>query len=655
MYIENPYSTKGAPSGYMPPPDVVELTEVVQRDYSFGHGILTRPWIELNQRSPIDDENRGQLMFNAFVDTSVEDPNEAWKWRGTRSMARNKAITMHANLTSKFLLAKFIAQNDDDDIDMEFSEVMDDLVEWMAEPDNSEYQSSFLQVVFGMLSNPVTYMGAEFNQVKQKIKERDIDGSINIKEIIDEELSGFQVPIYSTSQVMITNAYVRNIQKQRSVIKRRFVDKSELEQKYKDHPNWLYVKAGWKTVYNSKDALFYDYYDILHPHLVEEVTWMNRKDDSEVVFLGGIYMGDVASVDNNPMLHRDNRDAPKYNVIPFGYSRIGDHFFYYKSLMNVVGWDHMLYDAMTEITMNRSILELDAPYAVSGSDKVDGDMIFPKAIVAFEDPDTKLTPLLPPSNLAAGFNAISATERSMAAESVDPISLDNVPKSTKNQQAVIAAVQQNAQKLVDDVQKQLVASLSQFGQLMKDIAINHITAPEVEEILGGQLRLKYKSFVLHNKQVAGKTMHKKIVFDSSLLGAEMTDDEQQMESLKLLEETGWPNSKQALIRINPELFAKYKYLSQMDVEDLEAKNGKFWQPILTNLYGMLRQDPLADAEGLLRRLMRSYFGAEGDALVKKAPAAGALPPPPPGGPNNGSPLGSMGQNSALSTAMQVQH
>lgn len=655
MYIENVYAQKGIKSGYMPPPDVVALTEVVQRDYGFGHSILTRSWTELNDRSPIDDENRGQLMINAFVDTNVEDPNEAWKWRGTRSMARNKAVTMHANLTSNFLMSRFLAQDDDDDIDMEFSETMDDLTEWMAQPDNSNYQSSFLQVVFGMMANPVSYMGAEFIEAKQKIKERQLDGTITIKEVIDEELSGFKCPIYSTAQVMITNAYERNIQRQRSLIQRDYVDMAELQQIYGDHPNWQYVKAGWRSVYSAKDGLFYDYYDIQHPNLVERDVWKSRKDDTEIPFLGGIYLGDIESVDLNPMKHRDNRDAPKYNIVPFGYSRIGDHFYFYKSLMNVVGWDHQLYDAMSEITMNRSILEVDQPLIVSGSDKVDGDMIFPKAIAAFEDKDTTIKPMLPSVDLAAGFQALAATERSMAAESVDPVSLDNAPKAGKNQQAVIAAIQMNAQKLINEVVKQLTESISQYGQLMKDIAINHITAPEVEELVGGQLRLKYKSFLLHNKQVGGQTMHKKIIFDSSLLGADMTDEEKDQENLKLLEESGWPDSKQAISRINPELFAKFKYLSKIDVEDLDQKNNKYWQPILTNLYGMLRQDPQVDTVWLLQRLARSYFGSEGSALVKKAPAAGALPPPAPGGPTNGSPGGAMAQNSALSTAMQGQH
>lgn len=161
-------------------------------------------------------------------------------------------------------------------------------------------------------------------------------------------------------------------------------------------------------------------------------------------------------------------------------------------------------------------------------------------------------------------------------------------------------------------------------------------------------------------------MHKKIMFDSSLIGAEMTDEEKKQEALKLLEETGWPEKKHALIRVNPELFARFKYLSRINIEEMFNQDKKFWQPILTNLYTMLQNDPMVDHENLLRRLMRSYFNSEGDSLVKKTPGQMPglqLPPPAQGGapgtsgPGAGQPvksqnaLGAMAQSRALSTTI----
>ena len=317
------YTDKTQPlSSYHPPQDVIDLTCEVQRVYFQGEEILNKPWRELNDRSIIDDLNRGQEMFNAFVDTSVEDPNEKWKWRGTRSMARNKGIAMHAQLTASYLLPMFIAQNEDDEVDKDFSEVMREVIEWMAEPTNSNYQSSFLQIVFSVLQNPITYLGAEYFEVFQTIKEKLKNGKYTTKEVLDEVLSGFNVPIWSASQILVSNAYERNIQRQKCLIKRRWVEKEELEATYGEHPNWDYVQAGWKSIYNAEEGLFYDIKDDAHPNLVSEEIYLERRGDIEIPFVGGIYMGDT-NVDANPIKHRDYRDTPKYNVVPFGYMRIG--------------------------------------------------------------------------------------------------------------------------------------------------------------------------------------------------------------------------------------------------------------------------------------------------------------------------------------------
>lgn len=635
---------------YQPSAPIAEFTGYVKKDYAQGQEILERGWVELNDRSVIDDENRGQMMFNAFVDTSVEDPDEAWKWRGTRSMARNKGIAMHANLTANFLLPLFVAQNEDDEVDRDFSEVMRDIIEWMASPTNSNYESSFLAIVFGMIKNPVTYLGAEFCEVTQTIRVRQADGSSTTKEILDEVLSGFQVPVYSSTQILITNAFERNVQRQRRIIKRRYIEYSEAEAKYKDHPHWSFVQEGMRSVYNDEDGLFYDIKDDEHPYLVAEETAMSRRDDNEVCFLGGVYMGDE-DVDNNPMYHRDNRDAPKYNVVPFGYNRIGEHFFYYKSMMNAVGWDNLLYDAMSEVVMNNALLEQDPPAFTSGGEKIDSEINFPGALVSSEDPNFKTGRIFPAKDFVTGFNALNATKESIDDATLSDTSTGQLPEASQKAYSVAQAAQA-AKKIITGVGKSLGESVALYGDLMKDIAINNVTAPMVDELVGGAMKLKYRSFMLDNKNIGGKTVSKNIKFDQSLIGADMTDDEVKEGHLKLLEESDYPNNKTVLLRINPEKFARFKYYAKVDVEEMFAKNADYWQPVLLNLKTALAQDPFTDQEGLTRKLMYSYFQSEGDSLVKKPGATmpGEAPTMPGNGvlPQNG--YGQQVQQKLLSTA-----
>lgn len=608
-------TTQTKKSAYNPPKEVRELTATVKKDYSTGIDILNKTYLELNNRSVLDDQNVGQLMFNAFVDTSSEDPREAWKWRGTRSKARNKAIAMHAHLAANILLPMFSAQNDSDEVDRDFSEIMRDIVEWMASPDVSNYQSSFLQMVFGMLTNPVTYLGAEWCEVFQTVKEMKEDGTYTKKEIIDQILSGFQCPIYSASEILITNAYERNIQKQRRIIKTRWVEKSELEAKYGDHPNWDYVIEGQRSIYNEQDQLFYDVKDDEHPDLVAEETVLGRREDMEVCFAGGIYLGNT-DVEMNPIRHRDNRGAPKYNIVPFGYSRIGEHFFFYKSLMNSAKWDNDLYDAMSEIVMNRAILEVESPIAVTGTDEIDSGVIFPNSVVSVEATEAKISKLLPETNLAAGFNALRETEKSIDEGTLSSTASGQLPE--KEQKAFsVAQAQANSKRLIGDAAKSLAESVCLYGDLMKDIAINHLTIPEVEELLGGKLKFKYKSFVLSGKVSKSKRMDRKIKFDASYSGRSVTPDEKTEMEMEHLEEIGYPNNNQNLIVANPQLFAKYRFLSKVDPEEVFVMNSTYWQPVLTNLIGVMRNNPYADMEAITRETMYAYFRSRGDDFVKK--------------------------------------
>lgn len=649
------YQKTSTPSGYAPSKEVAEFTGYVKRDFFEGERILQTPWTELNERSVIDDENRGKKMFNTFVEEGVDNPADAWKWRGTRSLARNKAVAMHANLTAAYVIPMFMAQNDDDEIDQDFSEVMRDLAEWMV--NNSEYKPAFLSLIFGMLTNPVTYFGAEYSEVYQKVKERQEDGSITTKEIIDEVLSGFQSPVYSPDQILITNAYERNIQKQRVIIKREYIEYTQAEAEYGNHENWQYVTPGIKTIYNDEDGLFYDIKDENHrSYLVEKAMVSYRRDDTEVCFINGIYFGD-SDIDANPMHHRDNRNAPKYNVIPFGYSRIGEHFYFYKSMMNVLGWDNMLIDAMYEITMNREILDLLPPTAIFGDDKIDSDLIFPSAVIPFADKDTKMSTILPPRNPQAGYNALRAIEDSVSDSSISDTSAGQLPAASQKAYSVSVA-NANAQKTITAVGKSIGESICQYGQLMADIAVQHLTVPQVDEILGGDIKLKYRTFVLHNKSVGGKQVDKQINFDPSLMGTDMTDDEKKSYNLKLLEKSGYPDHKKVLYVYNPELVAKMRYLTRIEPEDLFPKNQEFMQAMLTNLYGVLKDDPLIEREGLLRKLLYSYFRSEGDDLVSKQPLQPPqMPQPTPpaqGGtpqPAGGGALGAMVQSKALSTAL----
>lgn len=610
---------KRAVSSFNPSTEVKDFTSHVKRDYAEGVRIINESVLELNYRSVEEDESNGKLMFNAFVDDSEEDINEDWKLKATRSMARNKAIAMTAQLTANYILPLYTAQNDEDEVDKDFSEVMRDLVEWLALPTNSNYQPSFLQLVFGMMYNPVTYAEADWYEITQKLSKA--HGS---QEIRDDVLSGFKLNVYGPTQILINNSYERNIQKQKCIIKRRYIEYDEAEAKYGDHPNFSSVKLGKKMIYNDDDGLFYEVYDEDHPTLVAEETYIRRRKDLEVPFIGGIYMGND-DVDNNPIRHRDNKNRPKYNIVPFGYHRIGDNYFFYKSMMNTLHWDNIRIDTMDEIVYNRGLLEVDMPIAISGVEKIDSEVVFPKSVVTLTSPDAKIQPLLPPSNLVAGFRQLEESFKAASTDSIDDVTAGQRPEADEKV-GNVARAQAQARKILSGVGKNLAESMVQIGDLMKDIVINNITIPEVEELIGDNLRLKYRTILLENKMINGKLKDKDIRFDSNLIGRTMSEEEKKDANLKELEKLMKNEKvkdinklKKSLILVNPELFAKFKFLTRIDLEEMFTRNQEFMQPLLTNLYTLLREDPLVEGEGLLRKLLYSFFQSGSEDLIKDNP------------------------------------
>ena len=591
---------------YQPSKEEQEITKYSKNFYSIGHQILTRSCPELNDMSVISRDNRDKRTFNAYVDENVNDPKEAWKWRGTRGTARNQALGMHAHLTAGFMFPMVSAQDENNDEDRSVGDFMRDMLIWMG--DNSDYRSSFLQMAMGILTSPVTYLGAEFARVMQKSKEK-LDKEYITKEVLDEELSGFRAPVYGSSDVLITNAYVQNIQKQTCIIKQRYLDYPDAQKKYGNHENWEFVQRGINSVLNEDDGIFYDVYDPENSGLVKETVCMWRGEDLEIPFLGGVYMGDK-NIEWNPITHRDNFGLPKYDVIPFGFHRISEHFFYYKSLMNSLGWDDQLIDAMYENYMNGEFMFRNPPVAIMGEDNVDTSVMFPGAQFVTSNKDTKIQSILPQrqDNM---FQAIKMVEDSIKEASLSDTQMGQLPEASQKAYSV-AKADQIAKILLKGVGQSLGESIIQYGKLMVDIAINNLSTAVIEEIASGAKRMKYRQFVLSRQISKGKNITKILRYSENLLGKTMSQKEKDKANIKLYEEAG---EDKVIMEVNPELAARMRYLIRIDVEEMFSENKEYTQRLLSQMYSLLRQDPLIDAETLVRKMMQSFFRSEGDELL----------------------------------------
>ena len=77
------------------------------------------------------------------------------------------------------------------------------------------------------------------------------------------------------------------------------------------------------------------------------------------------------------------------------------------------------------------------------------------------------------------------------------------------------------------------------------------------------------------------------------------------------------DEQESLRLVNPELFAKYRYLTRVDVKEMFTKSDEVMQPILLSLRRELLNDPSIDMEGINRKVLQAFFQSDGEDLIQE--------------------------------------
>lgn len=589
-------------SDYQPPVEVRELTMRVRDDYQTGDDILNRPFREFNDKSVIQRMDLDQKAFNSYVDPMSGDPEESWRYNGVRPLTRNKIISIAAHVTAALIYPKVFAQNTNDKEDKAAASVMRDLIEWNIQ--NSDYELSFLYAVISALTNPAVILQEEFSEVMETIKVKSENG-VSYQEIIDDVFSGFQMHIVPVDEFLITNPYEFHLQRQKSVIRRRFINYSEAEARYGDHENFKYVKPGVRTLYDDESGSFYDQKDDSLEDLCEEVIFYNRTEDLEVPFVNGIYHGDE-NVDHNMIKHRDQKGRPKYPFAKSGYEPIDEkRFFYYKSAVFKLANEQDVLDRMWRMAMDGTFLDTMPPVIISGDDQVDTGVVFPGQTTGFSK-DTKATPLRV-ANPNSAFNAIQGIEQSASESSQDP-SRAGLSQPGSQTAFETARIESNARTQLGLFGKMVAALVKDFGFLMIHDIIRYQTVGEAEEMMSGEIRMKFRSFVLPEQIENGKKVSKSIIFTDEFMGRTPT----MQDSFNLLEEQGGPDADKKLYKVNPHLFSRLSFMITVDPDTLMPRNEAFEKAMNLEAYDRMILDPYTNKQAVSQDFLVETF-AKGDS------------------------------------------
>lgn len=583
-------------SNYQPNDDVIQITNQVMEDFSSGFQLMSQSYREFNDNTVIQRQNHDQAAFNTYEPAPSDDPDEEWRSTAVRPITRNKCISIAAHMVGGNLFPKVFAQNENDQEDKDAAEVMRDLMEWAA--DQADYQKLFLYSTIAAEVNPAVIMHEEFRQVYKEIKEIKEDGSWEKKEVLDEELSGFNLTLVPVDELYIENIREHEIQRQGFLVWRRVIDYSQAQFKYKDNEKFReYVRPGVQVMFSNEENCFYEQADNeLADRQVEEVIYYNKQLDLQLTFVNGVLLDDP-----------DNPNPRKDKLYPFaktGYELIDEgKFFYYKSLCFKLAPDSDIVDEMYRLAIDTTWLRGVPPVAVTGVETVGADVMMPAAVTTFQAPDTKITPLGVQHDITSVFNTLEKVESSIVESSQDPSQSGVSPEGSQTAYE-ISRLEQNARIQLGLFGRMMGMLIKDLGKLFVGDIIQHLTVGDIKELASGEEGLKYLNFLVHEKGKKGKT--RRIEFEDREK-SEMTEDEKMERSFRILEQEGGLDNDVEIRKVNPVLFRRLKFLLKISTDIMFPPSDNVQRALALEEYDRAIQNPNADQESLYRDLLLGVY------------------------------------------------
>lgn len=571
-------------SKYNPPKEVMDLFAQVQNDYTVAYNLQHRPFKEFDQLSLLERTRRDQETFGAFVGAEYIQGQNKWRWRGRKNTTRDRLIGILAHMLSAMLFPYVRAVNSDSEEDKDAARVMQIRIEDHLKKAGYEYK--FLFMVVSALVNPAVFVGVEYVQAFQRVKQIMSNGKIEVIDAVDEFLSGMQLHIIPIDEILLADFYTFELQSQPYIIRVRRIPWDEARKIYGNHKDFKYVQAGQTRIVLTaqENQTLYDIeWTEADRDYVQEITVFYRAEDLQVTFVGGVFMGNDEDVYNsNPFEHRRMvytgtgwGTAPIYPFAKGGFEPLDvtGRFAYYKSAAFKAYWDDASINKAYQLLQDGMYLDVFKPTFISGVSKVDGQVIAPGASVALPK-DASVTPYSLGPNLAAAMQVLDVNKQDLAESTQDQTQGGVVQPDVTLGATQIA--ERNAKLVLGVFGLTLANLVEQIGGLVMDCIIAHDTVGDIDDTVPEALRVKYRTF-LSKSEDKGRQVTNKVVFTDKYMGRTLTPDEKRDLEWDLYDQTGntpeeRAKSDQRIYEVNPYAFARMRYTTHIDADQIVSRS-----------------------------------------------------------------------------------
>lgn len=596
---------KADPSAYNPSDEVKKRTAQVLQEFGLANQLRNKPYLEFNNVSLLDRQSLDQMSWNQYVDSPSEDPAQAWKSNAFRPIVRNKIIAMAAHVAAAIIYPKIYAQNDNDEEDRDAGKIMRDIMEWANENSNGGqgYDRTFLFTVVGALVNPAAIIHTEYTERFRHIKEMADNGTWEVKKVLDETLSGFQDALVPVDELWISNFYEFDIQKQPYLIWRRVIDYTTAQEKYGNNELFKkYVRPGLQFLYVDEQNTFYEQWDEdLRGRLVEEVIYYNRDADLRLRFVNGVLLDDPEQP--NP------RKDKMYPFCKTGYELIDEgRFFYYKSLPFKTAPDEQVINTLYRMIIDGTFLQIMPPSVVIGAEEIGSPVIAPGVVTTLDSATgaASFQTVNTNNNLNAGFNTLQKVESSVSESTTDSLVSGQEPSGSPTAYEV-SRVEANARVMLGMFAKMIGFLVKDFGQLRVGDILQYMTVGQVVELEDGAGLMKFRKFILPDKNVEGKSKTRQIEFDLEMPMEPITKEEKLDMSYDILDREIELDEKTEICKVNPTLFRKLKFKIRIAPEAALPKSDTLMKAMQLEEYALAMANPLTNKEAITRDLLLGSF------------------------------------------------
>lgn len=618
-------------SAYQPSDDVKKVFAKCQQDYQRAYNLQHRNFDEFDGKSLLQRAKSDQETFGAFVGAEYVPQHKAWRWRGRKNTARNKLISILAHMISGMLYPLVSASNEENEPDKMSARVMRIIVEDHLK--KAGYELKFLYMVLSALVNPAVLVEVQYLIAYQRIKEELTNGSMSVTEAIDDFLTGINLNIVQIDQLLLGDFYVNNIQAQPFIIRLERVAYDTARNIYAGKhiidgvDQFDFVIAGKTRIFmsGSEDQTLYDIdWTEGDRNAVQIATFYYRPDDTEVTFVGGVFMGEAKNIYNaNRFTHRrmsligdEWKSIPIYPFAKSYYEPIDPtgRFAYGKSGAFKEYWDDASINHAYRLLQDGMTLEVIKPLFLSGVAKVDQIVIAPGAATGMPQGAT-VTPWSMAPNLPMAMQVLTKNEADMSESTQDKIMGGTPTPGVTATQSIQA---QNQGRINLGVFGLMIADLiKQVGELTIDCTIQNTLQGEIDASVPESLQIKYKTILAKTKD-KGKNVTNRIVFKSELVGKKMTPKQKDDYEWKLWEDKG--GDDQDIYHVNPYKFARTVYSMTVDADQIvnHAMGNDRQQKILK--YQMLTQQfvyPFTDQKQVADDVIEEFSDGDPDRLKAK--------------------------------------